>query len=60
MHPPLISCRYVEIGVESGLAVSVNGKRLSPASLPNELTTTRLVGGMELAKLTWLKTDLLV
>jgi len=60
MHPPLISYKYVEIGVESGLAVSVNGKRLSPASLPNELTTTRLVGGMELAKLTWLKTDLLV
>ena len=32
-----ISCRYIEIGIESGLPVSVNGKVLSPASLLTEL-----------------------
>lgn len=32
-----MSCRYVEIEMESGIPVSVNGKRLSPASLLSEL-----------------------
>ncbi|XP_062171143.1 argininosuccinate synthase, chloroplastic-like [Alnus glutinosa] len=44
MHPPLIPCRYVEIGVESGLPVSVNGKRLSSASLLNELNNYKIGG----------------
>lgn len=30
-------CRYVEIGMESGIPVSVNGKRLSPGNLVAEL-----------------------
>ena len=33
----LDSCRYVEIGIVSGIPVSVNGKNLSPASLLSEL-----------------------
>ncbi|CAL0330095.1 unnamed protein product [Lupinus luteus] len=37
-----MSCKYVEIGIESGLPVSVDGKRLSPASLLAELNE---VGG---------------
>lgn len=32
-----IYCRYVEIGIVSGIPVSVNGKELSPASLLSEL-----------------------
>ena len=32
-----ISCRYIEIGIESGLPVSFNGKELLPASLLVEL-----------------------
>lgn len=32
-----MSCRYVEIGIESGIPVSVNGKRFSPATLLAEL-----------------------
>jgi len=32
-----MSCRYLEIGIESGLPVSLNGKTLSPASLLAEL-----------------------
>jgi argininosuccinate synthase len=32
-----ICCRYVEIGFESGIPVSVNGKRLSPGNLVAEL-----------------------
>ena len=38
----LISCRYLEIGIESGIPVSVNGKNLSPASLLAELN---VIGG---------------
>ena len=34
---PLISCRYVEIGIASGVPVAVNGKELSPVSLLSEL-----------------------
>jgi argininosuccinate synthase len=33
----IMSCRYLEIGLESGLPVSLNGKTLSPASLLAEL-----------------------
>jgi len=33
----IISCRYLEIGIESGLPVSLNGKTLSPATLLAEL-----------------------
>ncbi|CAN1232012.1 Argininosuccinate synthase, chloroplastic [Linum grandiflorum] len=33
----IIYCRYVGIGIESGIPVSVNGKQLSPASLLTEL-----------------------
>ena len=32
-----IPCRYVKIGIVSGLPVSVNGKELSPAALLSEL-----------------------
>jgi argininosuccinate synthase len=32
-----MSCRYLEIGIESGFPVSLNGKTLSPASLLTEL-----------------------
>jgi argininosuccinate synthase len=33
----IISCRYLEIGIESGLPFSLNGKTLSPATLLAEL-----------------------
>jgi len=33
----IISCRYLEIGIESGLPISLNGKTLSPATLLAEL-----------------------
>lgn len=33
----IMSCRYLEIGIESGLPVSLNGKTLSPATLLTEL-----------------------
>lgn len=36
LSPPNL-CRYVEIGIVSGLPISVNGKHLSPASLLSEL-----------------------
>lgn len=36
-HFPRLPCRYLEIGIESGLPVSVNGKKLSPALLLAEL-----------------------
>jgi len=37
-----MSCRYLEIGIESGLPVSLNGKTLSPASL---LAVLNEIGG---------------
>ena len=37
-----MSCRYVEIGIESGLPVSINGESLSPATL---LTKLNEIGG---------------
>ena len=53
---------YVTIGLESGLPVSVNGKRLSPASLLAHylLSLMRLLESMELAELTWLRIGLWV
>ena len=35
--PAPISCRYIEIGIVSGIPVSVNGKKLTPACLLSEL-----------------------
>ena len=49
-------CRYVEIEIESGLPVSVNGKRLSPATLLTELNE---IGGRHgIGGSTWLRIGL--
>ena len=52
----IMHCRYVEIEIESGLPVSVNGKRLSPATLLTELNE---IGGRHgIGGSTWLRIGL--
>ena len=51
--PPLLPSRYIEIGIEAGVPVSLNGEALSPATLlekANEIGARHGVGRIDMVE----------